>query len=323
MFTADKKLEIIRRLKVEKFIPNKVIIPLYYEHHMNKKLNLRTPKTFSEKLQWLKIYYKNPVMTQLVDKIAVREYVEHILGKEYLIPLIGIYEKFDDINFDALPQRFVIKCNHDSGSYIVCPNKDELDIEWAREKINKHMAGNYYYYWREWPYKNVRPQILIEEYMEDISLHNFNDYKFLCFNGKVDNILVCVDRQNDIKKYYFDRDWNFKKYTYESVNADEDFTFLKPNRFDEMLEIVEKLAGNFPCIRVDLYCINSKIYFGELTFFPNAGFNVNLLEDVNLKWGNQIKLEKYSAFTPYIKSCNVSNKYLSNIMNKLKKSRRN
>lgn len=153
MFSADKKLKIIRKLKIEKYVPTRIILPIYYEHHMHRKLNLKNPKTFSEKLQWLKIYYKDPIMTKLVDKIEVREYIKKTLGEEYLFPIIGIYDKFEDIDFNCLPQKFVMKCNHDSGSYVICANKDTFDIQNAKNKINEHLKLNYYYYWREWPYK--------------------------------------------------------------------------------------------------------------------------------------------------------------------------
>ena len=293
MFSADKKLKIIRKLKIEKYVPTRIILPIYYEHHMHRKLNLKNPKTFSEKLQWLKIYYKDPIMTKLVDKIEVREYIKKTLGEEYLFPIIGIYDKFEDIDFNCLPQKFVMKCNHDSGSYVICANKDTFDIQNAKNKINEHLKQNYYYYWREWPYKNIKPKILVEEYMEDISSHDCTDYKFLCFEGKVDNVLVCSERQRGVKFHYFDKQWNFKKYNYEGLRETDDFSMPKPEKFDEMIEIAEKLAGDFPCIRVDLYYINHKIYFGELTFFPNAGFNADLLDETDYFFGEKIKLKKY------------------------------
>ena len=295
MSTVDKKLKIIRKLRIEKALPSSIILPIYFEHHMHKKLDLNSPITFNEKLQWLKMNYKNPLMTELVDKIKVRDFVKQKIGSDYLIPLIGIYDDFDEIDFKTLPDRFVIKCNHDSGSYIICTDKNEFDIQSAKEKIKQHMNTNYFYMWREWPYKNVVPQILIEPYMEDIAQHSFNDYKILCFNGVADNVMVCSERQSgNVKRRYFDREWNFKRYNYEGLNEPEGFSMDKPERMEEMFRMAEKLSEGFPCVRVDLYCINNKIYFGEMTFFPWAGYDVTILPYVDKMWGKKIELKKFS-----------------------------
>ena len=292
--SADRKLEIIRRMHIEEKIPSRIIVPWYYEHHMHKKLDLKNPTTFNEKLQWLKLNYHNPIMQQLVDKLAVREYIKENIGEEYLIPLIAVYDRFEDIRFEQLPDKFVIKCNHDSGSCIVCKDKKTLDIEVARNKINEHLKKNYYYMWREWPYKHIQPKILIEEYMEDFKDNSFDDYKFLCFNGEVDNVMICTGRQTgNLKFHFFDRDWNFKRYNYIGLQEPENFTMTKPEKMDEMFDIAEKLAKDFPCVRVELYCANEKIYFGEMTFFPQAGFDSNLLEQTDLLWGEKIILKKF------------------------------
>ena len=235
-------------------------------------------------------------MTELVDKIKVRDFVKQKIGSDYLIPLIGIYDDFDEIDFKTLPDRFVIKCNHDSGSYIICTDKNKFDIQSAKEKIKQHMNTNYFYMWREWPYKNVVPQILIEPYMEDIAQHSFDDYKILCFNGVADNVMVCSERQSgNVKRRYFDREWNFKQYNYEGLNEPEGFSMDKPERMEEMFRMAEKLSEGFPCVRVDLYCINNKIYFGEMTFFPWAGYDVTILPYVDKMWGEKIELKKFGS----------------------------
>ncbi|MEY8413830.1 ATP-grasp fold amidoligase family protein [Lachnospiraceae bacterium 62-26] len=293
MYSADKKLELIRKWGLEKILPSRIMIPIYFEHHMNKKLNLKSPKTFNEKLQWLKLYYKNPAMTDLVDKIKVRDYIEERLGNEYLIPLIGVYDSFDEIDFTKLPNQFVIKCNHDSGSYILCENKETFDINSAKEKINYHLNQNYYYYWREWPYKNVKPRIMIEQYMTNFEEDSFDDYKFLCFNGKADNVMVCTGRREGNTKFrFFDKQWNFKRYNYSGLQEKEGYTIKKPPCIDKMFEIAEILAQDFPCVRVDLYCADEKVYFGELTFFPQAGFDSQLLDSTDKLWGEKIILKK-------------------------------
>ncbi|MGF0031917.1 ATP-grasp fold amidoligase family protein [Bariatricus sp. SGI.154] len=294
MNLADKKMKIIKKLNIEKLLPSRMIIPIYYEYHMGQKLDLKNPKTFNEKLQWLKLYYKNPIMIKLVDKIEVRNHIKEVLGEEYLIPLIGIYNCFDEINFDELPNQFVIKCNHDSGSYILCKNKKDFDIQSARSKINEHMKENYFYRWREWPYKSVKPKILIEKYMSDFEKNTFDDYKFLCFNGVADNVMVCTGREEgNTKFHFFDKEWNFKRYNYTGLNEPEGYTMKKPEYMDEMFEIAETLAQDFPCVRVDLYCANNKIYFGELTFFPQAGLDSKLLKSTDRLWGDKITLKKY------------------------------
>jgi hypothetical protein len=293
MNSADKKLDIIRKFNLEKVLPSRIMVPIYFEHHMNRKLNLKNPRTFNEKLQWLKLYYKNPIMTDLVDKVKVRDYIKKQLGEEYLIPLIGVYDEFREINFHKLPNQFVIKCNHDSGSYILCEDKKTFDIEKAEVKINQHLSQNYYYYWREWPYKNVIPKIMIEEYMTDLRAGEFEDYKFMCFSGVADNVMVCTGRcEGNTKFRFFDKEWNFKRYNISALNEPEGYTMAKPECIDRMFEIAESLARDFPCVRVDLYYANNKIYFGEMTFFPQAGYDSQLLDSTDEMWGDKIVLRK-------------------------------
>ena len=277
--------------KYEKFIPSKLVVKHYFLKFMGKKLDLKNPKTFNEKLNWLKLYYHNKDLTKLVDKYENRSEIEKIIGKEYLIPLIGVYKSFDEIDFSKLPKKFVIKCNHDSGSYIVCKDKNKLNIEETKMHINSHLNSNYFYKWREWPYKNVKPRIIIEEYMEDKKSKSFDDYKFMCFNGKVDSVMVCTNRNNgDPHFYFFYKEWNLKKYNPNSLKKYNERLPKKPENMDKMFSIAEKLSKGYPFVRVDLYSANSKIYFGEMTFFPQAGWDANLNEEVDLMWGNMINL---------------------------------
>lgn len=254
-------------------IPDKTYLKLKYKHKMGKKLDLENPQTFNEKMQWLKLYDRNPLYTKLVDKYEVREYIKEKIGEEYLIPLLGVYDNFDDIDFAKLPNQFVIKCTHDSGGLVVCRDKQKLDLKKAKVKINKCLKNNFYYYNREWPYKNVKPRIIIEKYMEDTNSKELVDYKFFCFNGQPKFIYVSEGLENhetakiSFVNMEFERE-KFKRTDYK------DFETIpsRPKNFEEMKEISKILSHDVRFLRVDLYEINGKVYFGELTFTPCAGF---------------------------------------------------
>lgn len=274
-----------------KWLPDDIYLRLVYKAIMNKKLNLKNPVTFNEKLQWLKINDRKTIYTKLVDKYEVRDYISNIIGEEYLIPLLGVYDNFNEIEFEKLPESFVLKCTHDSGGVVICKDKSKFDKEMARRKINNSLKRNYYYACREWPYKNIKPRIICEQMINSENGKLPVDYKFHCFNGKVDNVMLCVDRDSGNPKFYFfDREWNLLRYNKTGINADENFTLPKPKMIDKMFDIAEELAKDLPFVRVDLYCENNKIYFGELTFFPDSGFDSNLLEETDLLFGNKIKL---------------------------------
>ena len=273
------------------WLPDKLFLSWMFRIKMGYKLDWKNPRTLNEKLQWLKFYNKNPQYTEMVDKYGVREYVKKTIGEEYLIPLLGVWDKFDDIDFDKLPKEFVLKCSHDSGGLVICRNKDELDKAAAREKIGKSLARNYYYRWREWPYRNIRPRIIAEQFMEDDLLGGLPDYKFFCFDGRVDCVMVCVDRHlHDVKFYFFDRDWKFLKPNIEVQDLPDDFTIPKPPCIDEMFGIAAKLSKGLPFSRIDLYCVSGKVYFGEITFFPDSGYDTTFLKEADLKWGDMITL---------------------------------
>lgn len=273
------------------WLPDKLFLSWMFRIKMGYKLNWKNPRTLNEKLQWLKFYNKNPQYTEMVDKYGVREYVKRTIGEEYLIPLLGVWDKFDDIDFDKLPKEFVLKCTHDSGGLVICRNKDELDKDAAREKIGKSLARNYYYRWREWPYRNIRPRIIAEQFMEDDLLGGLPDYKFFCFDGRVDCVMVCVDRHlHDVKFYFFDRDWKFLKPNIEVQDLPDDFTIPKPDGIDKMFDIAATLSKGLPFSRIDLYCVSGKIYFGEITFFPDSGYDTTFLKEADLKWGDMITL---------------------------------
>lgn len=268
-----------------------VYLKCLYYFTFGKRLNLKEPKTFNEKLQWLKLNNRNPLYTMLVDKYEVKKYVADIIGEEYIIPTLGVWDRFDDIDFDALPNQFVLKCTHDSGGLVICHDKKSLDIKNAKSKIETSLNNNYYYWGREWPYKNVTKKIIAEKFIADKN-GELVDYKFFCFNGYVDCVMVCIDRHiNDAKFYFFDRDWNLKRLNIRGEKAPKDFTLYKPECMDEMFHIAEILSKDIPFVRVDLYELDGKIYFGELTFFPDSGFDANLLTKTDEYFGSLIDLK--------------------------------
>jgi len=252
-------------------INDKKYIELLYQKKLKRKINLDNPRTFNEKIQWLKLNDRNPEYTKMVDKYKVKEYVGNIIGNEYIIPTLGVWDKFEEIDFDRLPNQFVLKCTHDSGCIVICKNKEKLNIESAKKKLDRALKTNYYYAGREWPYKNVKPRIIAEQYMEEKGEDQIKDYKIFCFNGKAKIILVCSNRNGNFKNTdFYDCDWNLMPFTREK-HINNQKGIAKPGNLVEMLSIAEKLSNNIPFVRVDLYEINGKVYFGELTFYPSSG----------------------------------------------------
>lgn len=273
-----------------RLIPDKIYLKMIFKKHMGKKLNLKNPETFNEKLQWLKLNDRNPMYTSLVDKYEVRKHIKTSIGNKYLIPLLGVWERTEDIDFDSLPDKFVLKCNHDSGGVIICKNKNLFNKENAIRFLNKQMKVNYYYGLREWPYKNIKPKIIAEKYMEDQS-GGLVDYKFFCFDGYVDCVMICIDRNiGDPKFYFFDKNWNLLRINQRAKTAPKDFTLPKPNCMDEMFKIAASLTKGFPFVRIDLYQCNNNIYFGEFTFYPQSGLDNNLLPETDIYFGQLIKI---------------------------------
>ena len=247
------------------FLPDKIYLKLMYHCIMQRKLCFKNPQTFNEKLQWLKINDRKKIYTTMVDKIKVKDYIKDVIGSEYIVPTIGVYNSFDEINFSELPSKFVIKCSHDSGGVIIVKDKNNLDIKKAKEKIERHLKTNFYYHGREWPYKNVEPKILIEKYIGD----NPNDYKFMCFNGKVKCSFVCSERHEELKVTFFDLDWN--KMPFERHYPSSKRQISKPKNYQKMIELSEKISKDLLFARIDFYEIDGKIYFGEITFYPGNG----------------------------------------------------
>ena len=255
-------------------------------------MNLDNPKTYNEKLQWLKLYYRNPEYTPMVDKAEAKQYVSSIIGEEHIIPTLAVYDKVEDIDFDSLPNQFVLKCTHDSGGIVICTDKNKLDKKEAIKKLRKGLKKNYYYRNREWPYKNVKPRIIAEQYMSDAE-GELKDYKFFCFNGVPEFMFIASDRfnkQEDTKFDFFDMDFNHLPFTNGHPNATKQIE--KPAGFEEMKRLAAILSKDMPHVRVDFYDINGKIYFGELTFFHWSGFTPFRPIEWDYKFGEKIILPK-------------------------------
>lgn len=272
---------------------DRLYLKLLYRGNLGKKLNLKNPQTFNEKLQWLKLYNRNPKYTRMVDKYEAKKYVADNIGEEYIIPTLGVWDAFEDIDFDSLPERFVLKCTHDSGGLVICRDKADLDVNKAREKINKCLKKKYYYQTREWPYKNINPRIIAEKYMEDSKTAELRDYKFFCFNGEAKALFIASERQkvNEETKFdFFDMDYNHLPIMNGHPNAD--VLPEKPKNFDKMRELAEILSAEIPHVRVDFYEVDNKIYFGELTFFHWGGMVPFEPEEWDYKLGEMIDLSK-------------------------------
>ncbi len=251
-------------------LPDRIYLPLLYKKQIGNKLNLKSPATFNEKLQWLKLYDRKPEYTIMVDKYAVKKYVANIIGKEYIIPTLGVWDNPDEICFDTLPHQFVLKCTHNSGlGMYICRNKSKIDEKAIKDELRKGLAQNYYLTAREWPYKNVHRRIIAEKYMEDSGTTELNDYKFMCFNGNVRCTFVCSDRSENLKVTFYDKQW--KRMPFERHYPASKVDIPKPKNYDKMVELAEILSKDIPFVRVDFYEINGHIYFGELTFYPGAG----------------------------------------------------
>ena len=272
-------------------LPDRLYLQLMFRANMDQKLDLKNPKTFNQKLQWLKLYDRKPHYTDMVDKYEAKRYVAERIGEQYIIPTFGVWDKFEDIDFDALPDQFVLKCTHDCGGLVICKDKSKLDIEAAREKINRCLKRNYYRHGREWPYKNVKPRILAEQYMEDTKTAELRDYKFFCFDGEVKALFIATERQKageEVKFDFFDADFNHLDFRQGHPNAID--CPEKPTKFDEMKVLAGKLSKGVPQIRVDFYEVDGEIYFGELTFSHFTGMVPFKPEEWDEKFGEWIKL---------------------------------
>lgn len=266
-----------------------------YYLNFHKRLHLDNPQTYNEKLQWLKLYNHHEEYTKMVDKYEAKRYVASIIGEEYIIPTYGVYNSFEEIDFTSLPKQFVLKCTHNSGGVFICKDKAFFDIERARKQVNKWLKKNPFWKNREYPYKNVKPRIIIEQYMEDESGYELKDYKFFCFDGTAKYIFVASDRGKNNEETKFDfYDMERILLPFSNGHPNSNKLMKKPLNFDKMIELSERLSQGIPHVRVDLYNINGRIYFGELTFFHWSGLVPFVPEKWDYEFSRWLKLPALS-----------------------------
>ena len=281
------------KLAITKFIPDKLYLQLLYFKHFKHFINFKNPQTFNEKIQWMKLYNRNPQYTKMVDKYEAKKYVAEKIGDEYIIPTLGVWDSPEEIDFDSLPNQFVLKWNHDSGSIVICKDKSTLDRKAALKKMQKGKKFSGYWYGREWQYKDVKPRIIAEQYMEDDLTKELRDYKFFTFNGEAKVLYISTDRQNPNEETKFDFfDMQFNHLDLINGHPNALVSPEKPRNFDEMKRIAEKLSQGMPFLRVDLYEINGRVYFGELTLSHMSGFVPFEPSDWDQKFGEWIILPR-------------------------------
>lgn len=275
------------------WMSDELYLKIGYWIKFKRKLNLDNPQTYNEKLQWLKLYDRKPLYTQLVDKYEVKNIVAEKIGEEYIIPTLGVWNHFDEIDFDKLPNQFVLKCTHDSGGLIVVKDKSKLDKKAARKKIEYCLKHSFFWGMREWPYKNVKPRIIAEQYMEDTKTKELRDYKFFCFDGDVKALFIATERQkagDETKFDFFDAEYNHLPFTNGHPNANT--IPEKPVQFELMKQLAAKLSKGMPQVRLDFYEVDGKVYFGEVTYFHWSGLTPFVPEEWDYTFGSWIKLPK-------------------------------
>jgi hypothetical protein len=265
-------LPYILAFKIFRLVPDRKFLKVLYKIRTGQILDLDNPLSFNEKLQWLKLYDRKSRYTLMVDKYEVRKYVKETIGEECLMPLLGVYDSYDEIDFDSLPNKFVLKASHASGNVFICKDKAEIDHAALRNTTNAWVNRNYYWLNREWPYKNVKPRLVIEEYISDKSGKALKDYKIFCFSGEPRVIQVNSEKEKDIFFInHFNLEWG--EIELPRIKSKKNpLTPAKPKNLGRMLEICRLLSKDIPFLRVDLYETEKGIFFGETTFYPMAGF---------------------------------------------------
>lgn len=275
-----------------RWIPTRLFLRLKYRLYTGKRLNLKNPISFNEKLQWLKIYnskHVNPDYTNLADKLKAKEVVKQSIGEKYIIRTIGTWNRFEEIDFKKLPASFVLKTNHDSGGVVVVPDKEKMNIKAAKKRIEKSRRINFYWYGREPQYKNIKPKVFAEEYITDESGYELKDYKFFCFDGSPKLIQVDFGRFSNHRRNIYDTSWNFINTSIKFPN-DPNHQIEKPCNLNEMLDLSRKLSKGIPFVRVDLYSVKDRVFFGELTFFHGSGFERFTPEEFDINLGKMLQL---------------------------------
>lgn len=288
--SPQRVLNILLSLKIFRLIPDRRFIKIRYWLVMGKHLNLHNPQLFNEKMQWLKLYDRKVEYKKLVDKFEVRDYVATTIGKEYLIPLLGVYDTFYEINFETLPDQFVLKPTHTSGDVFICKDKAKIDEKKLKKMITKWMKRQYYWEQREWQYRDLKPRIICEQYMDDGAAEGLTDYKLMCFDGQVRYIFVCSNRYSErgLNIDIYDDNWQMMPYTRRCATNGREIT--KPDQYDNMRCLAERFAQGLIFLRVDFYIISGYIYFGELTLHPGSGFEAFSPEQFDQMLGSRISL---------------------------------
>lgn len=271
------------------FLSDEKYIRIIYRLRMGKKLNLEHPRTFTEKLQWLKLNDHNPLYPTIADKLAMRGYVEKKVGPGYTVPVLGVWKKFSDIDFEKLPERFVLKTTHDSGSFVICNDKAAFDKAKAKKILTRSLKRNYYKTTREWQYKDIEPKIIAEEYLDD-GKRNLTDYKFFCFNGKPVFMYCEEEASEHLTQAIADMQYNPMPFTMEDEKAE--CLPPKPEQFGSMESIAQKLSEGFSFVRVDMYCIGDKVYVGELTLYHYGGYSPFHPAEWDLKLGEMLDISR-------------------------------
>lgn len=283
------KLSVVLVQKVFRYVPDKIWLQFKYFCVFYHFCNFRDPKTFNEKLQWLKLNCRDPKHTEYVDKYLMKQYITEKFGEMYVIPLLGVWDSVEEIDFDSLPEQFVLKTTHDCAGLVICKDKSKLDIGAAKRTLAEAMKINYYVRYREWPYKNVVPRIIAEAYMVDESGVELKDYKVFCFNGEPQCIQVDFDRFVSHKKNLYSTEWQLLDFSF-NYPAHPEITIARPENLDEMLRIAQQIAQGEPFVRVDFYSVNGRTYVGEITFFPASGYGKFLPEKYDRILGDMIHL---------------------------------
>jgi len=273
---------------VIRIIPQKQFIRYFYKSRIGDFPDLKNPKSFNEKLQFLKLYHHDPLMTKCADKYEVRGYVSEKIGDHVLNEIYGVYNTVDDIDFDSLPNEFVMKVTHGSGQNLICRNKSKIDWNTEKKKIEKYMKKNHYYYNGEWPYKNIKPRIIVEKLLIEKETLPM-DYKLFCLNGNVEFIVIDEDRFGEHKQTLYDKNW--KKLNIKMTYDNSENIMEVPSSFDEMLSSAEILSKPFPFARIDFYEVSGSLIFGEITFFPKSGCIKFMPSTFNIELGEKLKIK--------------------------------
>ncbi|WP_317423963.1 ATP-grasp fold amidoligase family protein [uncultured Acidaminococcus sp.] len=275
------------RLGMNRDVPDEEYLKRAFKAFHGYEPDLKHPKTLNEKMQWLKLHDRKDIYTVMVDKYEAKKYVSKLIGEQYIIPTLGVWEYFDDIDFSQLPASFVLKCTHDSGSVVLVKDKNHWDKEVAKKKLERGLARNYYWSGREWPYKNVKPRIIAEKLVD----LNPTDYKWICINGEPKVLCICMDRQKNTLTFdYFDMDFNHLPFEWVHPSCGNK-KIKRPEKFDEMKDLAKQLSADIPEVRVDFYDIDGEIYFGELTFYHESGFAPFYPKEWDYKLGQLLDLK--------------------------------